>query len=349
MKKTERQNRILQRVHHASPEQMLATSELAEAFAVSETTIRRDFQVLADAGLILRQHGGAHPNRLSTPARLGQVGILLVSRIDKYRDPFYNMVLEGIDRALDRIGYHIAFVKTLYEIDSTARAQQLLENYTFKGLILLGMTYDESIVYLRQHVSPIVTMTDKHEMEDDLVMFDGVRGMRLMVRHLAKLGYRQLGYIAGYDDIRYNGFCQGLSENNLQLDRALHHIIEPGPSGWTPDLGERGCRMLMSQSKKPDAIVCASDRLAIGAMGWLQRHGYQVPADIAVTGFDNIPDAEFTFPPLTTVHVHKVRLGEIAAERLAKRIENPDELFLKITTPTSLVVRQSCGSERVKD
>ena len=198
-------------------------------------------------------------NRLSTPARQGQAGILLVSRIDKYRDPFYNMVLEGVDRALDR-----------------------------------------------------------------------------------------LGYIAGYDDIRYNGLCQGLSENNLQLDRALHHIIEPGPSGWTPDLGERGCRMLMSQSEKPDAIVCASDRLAIGTMGWLQRHGCQVPADIAVTGFDNIPDAEFTFPSLTTVHVHKVRLGEIAAERLAKRIENPDDLFLKITTPTSLVVRQSCGSERVK-
>ncbi len=79
-------------------------------------------------------------------------------------------------------------------------------------------------------------------------------------------------------------------------------------------------------------------------MGWLQQNGYQVPDDIAVTGFDNIPDAGFTYPPLSTVHVHKVRIGELAAERLARRIENPNELFLKISTPTSLVVRQSCGS-----
>ncbi len=78
-------------------------------------------------------------------------------------------------------------------------------------------------------------------------------------------------------------------------------------------------------------------------MGWLQQNGYRIPADIAVTGFDNIPDAHFTFPPLTTVHLHKVLLGELAAERLARRIENPAEVYLKITTPTSLVLRQSCG------
>ena len=102
----------------------------------------------------------------------------------------------------------------------------------------------------------------------------------------------------------------------------------------------------MSQALKPDAIVCASDRLAIGAMGWLRQNGYRIPEDIAVTGFDNIPDADFTFPPLTTVRVHKVLLGELAADRVARRIENPDEVYLKLTTPTSLVVRQSCGARR---
>ena len=124
----------------------------------------------------------------------------------------------------------------------------------------------------------------------------------------------------------------------------MQQILKPGPSGWTHELGERGARILMSQAAPPDAIVCASDRLAIGAMAWLQREGYRVPEDIAVTGFDNIPDADFTFPPLTTVHVHKLLLGEIAAQRLAKRLENPVEVYLKISTPTSLVVRQSCGA-----
>ena len=59
---------------------------------------------------------------------------------------------------------------------------------------------------------------------------------------------------------------------------------------------------------------------------------------------DNIPESDFTFPRLTTVHVHKELLGELAIERIIRRIENPSEIPLRIITPTSLVIRQSCGS-----
>ena len=346
MKKSERQDYILQRMHDASPRRLLSTRELADQFAVSETTIRRDFQQLAAAGLIQRQYGGAHKANAPLRGQRSQIGVLLVSRIDKYRDPFYNMVLEGVDKALERRGLQIGFVKTLHDISTAAEARDLLDSFDIKGLILLGTEDIESIAYLRDHFSPIVTMTDKHDIEDDLVLFDGQSGMRLMVAHLANLGYRRLAYIAGYADIRYAGFRAGLQRCNLEHDEALHQILVPGPSGWTPDLGERGARNLMTRGRHPDAIVCASDRLAIGAMGWLRQNGYRIPEDIAVTGFDNIPDADFTFPPLTTVRVHKVLLGELAADRIARRIENPDEVYLKLTTPTSLVVRQSCGARR---
>lgn len=345
MRKSERQTRILERVQETPPQELLSTRDLARQFKVSETTIRRDFQTLADAGLIQRQYGGAHLLKGPNAEMLGPVGILLVSRIDKYRDPFYNMVLEGVDRAVHAHGYHIAFVKTLHEIGTTAEARRLLSTFDIKGLILLGTEDTQSVAYLRQHFSPVVTMSDKHNIDDDLVLFDGERGMRLMVRHMAELDYQRLAYIAGYADIRYHGFCQGLDECGLEHDKSLHLILKPGPSGWTPDLGERGAELLMSRAQKPDAIVCASDRLAIGAMAWLQRKGYRIPADIAVTGFDNIPDSQFTFPPLTTVHVHKLILGQLAAERLVRRIENPDTIHLKIVTPTSLVIRQSCGAD----
>ena len=345
MRKPQRQDNILRQLRGAAPQQLHATRELAEQYGVSESTIRRDLQQLADSGLLQRQYGGAQLRQPAKQIEKGPVGILLVSRIDKYRDPFYNMVLEGVDRALERLGYQIAFVKTLHDVGTKARARQLLDAFTLKGLILLGTDNSESIQYLRQNMSPVVTMTDKHDIEDDLVLFDGERGMRLMVAHLAKLGYRRLAFITGYADIRYTGFCQGLADCNLRHYKSLHQVLKPGPSGWTPDLGERGAQILMNQSPKPDAIVCSSDRLAIGAMAWLQRKGYRIPQDIAVTGFDNIPDADFTFPPLTTVHVHKVLLGELAAERLVRRLENPAEVYLKVITPTSLVVRQSCGSD----
>jgi DNA-binding LacI/PurR family transcriptional regulator len=100
----------------------------------------------------------------------------------------------------------------------------------------------------------------------------------------------------------------------------------------------------MRLAKPPDAIVCASDRLAIGAIQWLHQHRLRVPTDVAVTGFDDIPEAAFTIPPLTTVHVHKHLIGELAAERVVRRIENEDEVPLLIQTPTRLVIRQSCGT-----
>ena len=346
MRKSQRQASILRQLQDAAPERLHATSELAQQFGVSESTIRRDLQQLAASGLLQRQYGGAHLKSQTAQVDNGSVGVLLVSRIDKYRDPFYNLVLEGVDHALESLGYQVAFVKTLHEVGSRAQAKALLENHAMRGLILLGTSDAASVAYLRERIAPIVTVADRLDIEDDLVLFDGQRGMRLMVAHLARLGHRRLGYISGYADIRYAGFIDGLRACDLTHEPGLHQILEPGPSGWTPDLGERGAAILMNQAQPPDAIVCASDRLAIGAMAWLQRQGFRVPADIAVTGFDNIPDADFTFPPLTTVHVHKVLLGELAAQRLVKRLENPVEVYLKISAPTSLVVRQSCGARQ---
>jgi DNA-binding LacI/PurR family transcriptional regulator len=345
MKKSERHNLILEAVQNSSPKQLLSTKNLAEQFDVSETTIRRDFQELANAGLIQRQYGGAHPIKQSSTAQLGQVGILLASRFDKYRDPFFNIVLEGADKKLGELGYHVAYIKTFYDVQTTQQAKELLDTFDVDGLILLGTTRDESINYLRKHFSPIVTITDMRGVEDDAVLFDGVKGMTLMVEHLAKLGYRRPGYISGSVDIRYQGFIDAINAHNMENTNSLHRILTTVPAGWTPEMGEQGTQVLMSQEMKPDVIVCASDRIAIGAIQWLRRHGYHVSDDIAVTGFDNIPDSEFTFPPLTTINVHKMLLGEIAAERIIRRIENPDEVYLKIIVPTSLVIRQSCGSK----
>jgi LacI family transcriptional regulator len=101
----------------------------------------------------------------------------------------------------------------------------------------------------------------------------------------------------------------------------------------------------MQLSNPPDAIVCASDRIAIGEIQWLHQHGLHVPDDVAVTGFDDLPESAFTIPSLTTVHIHKQLMGELAAERVARRIENENEIPLFIQTPTHLVIRQSCGNE----
>ena len=166
------------------PHELLSTGELATHFAVSEATIRRDLRALASAGLIQRQYGGAQLTQASVRSKVGQVGIILSTRIDKYRGPFYNIVLEGVDRALERNGYQIAYAKILHEIDSAAKARHLLETFRIDGLILLCTDLLDRIRHLRDHFSPvvpIVTTDDKHNIEDDVALFDGAKGMRKLV------------------------------------------------------------------------------------------------------------------------------------------------------------------------
>ncbi|QPC84581.1 DeoR/GlpR family transcriptional regulator [Phototrophicus methaneseepsis] len=348
MNKTERQQKILELINDTSSQQdLLSTRDLAQNLNISETTIRRDFQELADAGLILRQHGGALPQKQRTRANIrGEIGVLLVSRMDRYSDPFFNEVLEGADQRLTELGYRTAYVKTYYHVATVPQTKALLESNPVDGILMLGThKFAESVTYLRQHIEHLVTTVHSIGREYDLITFDGFDGMQMVTQHLIRLGHQRIGFITGYKDFRYQGFMQAIHENGLDDDPTLHVEIKAGLDGWLPEMGEQGAAQLMALKTPPTAIACASDRIAVGVMQWLLKNGHRVPEDIAVTGFDNIQESAFTFPPLTTVHVHKAYMGKLAAERIVQRIEDPDEISLQITTPTSLIVRQSCGGQ----
>ena len=345
MNKQERQQEILTLLQADELNEVLGTGYLAEKFNVSEATIRRDLQELADNGHIQRQYGGAVPARNSNRINKGAIGLILGSRIDRYMDPFYNVVLEEVDHTLQTYGYHSAYVRTFHEIGSEEEVINLLKAFPVKGIIIIGMTGNSSVEYVRQHCTHTVTISHKPEDHDDVIIFDGYRGMKTMIEHLLGCGYSRMGFITGTPDPRLNGYIDTLRQHKITVEDELIYI--DGGENWLPQVGGEGAAYLMSLPEPPEVIVCASDRLATGAMQWLNQHNYKIPHDVAVTGFDNIADSEFLFPALTTVHVHKKLMGQLAVERLVKRIENPEEVPLHIIVPTSLVIRQSCGSQQI--
>jgi len=329
--------------------QLVSTKVLADNFDVSEATIRRDLLELSNAGQIQRQYGGAISKQQPINQDKGQIGLLLGSRIDRYADPFYNLVLEGADRKIQQLGYRSAYIKTFDDVRTRKQAHDLLTHFPTDGIIILGSNAGVSIQYIREQTPISVTVTDMIkrsgiEQNHDTIMFDGVGGIHAIVEHLVNLGHKRLGFVTGQIDQRYIGFESAIQKFQLPTDQDLKRVVPTGVEGWIPQIGGHGAKDLMSLDNPPDAIVCASDRLAIGAMQWLHQHDYRIPQDIAVTGFDNIPDSDFTFPTLTTIHVHKELLGELAVERIIRHIENPNEIPLRIITPISLVIRQSCGS-----
>lgn len=346
MNKEERQSHIIQLIEQSDGKHMLGTRELARQLGVSEMTVRRDFQELSLGGLLRRQHGGAtsvpHPHHQQHK----EIGILLVSKVGKFTDPFFNAVLEGVDRKLQELGYRIAYINTWAEVSTAEQARALLKSHPVSGIILLGAPSGaESVEYLKSNARALIKTTDSMSPDVDAITFDGYNGMRKMVDHLVNRGYRRLGFITGLYELRYKGFIEGIRDHALPDEPELCIQVPFGFDGWTPELGHTGAQQLMQLPNPPDAIVCASDRIAIGAIQWLHQHNFHVPDDIAVTGFDNIAESMFTVPPLTTVHVHKQLIGELAAERVVKHIENENEIPLLIQTPTHLVIRQSCGSE----
>jgi DNA-binding LacI/PurR family transcriptional regulator len=348
MNKNERQDHIIQLIEKTDEHMMLETRDLAEQLGVSEMTVRRDLEELSHKGLVRRKHGGVShtPNRVQRTQERKEIGILLAFSIGKYSDPFFNAVLEGVDRKLQELGCRMAYIKPQNEINTAEQARELLASNSASGIIFLGpLPEAESVDYLKAHLRALVSTTESLGSDYDTVTFDGYHGIRYMVDHLVKYGYRRLGFITGHHDFRRKAFLDGVKAHGLPNEADLCVTVPFGEDGWTPRLGLVGAERLMCLPNPPEAIVCASDLIAIGAIQWLHQHGFHVPNDVAVTGFDNIAESAFTVPALTTVHVHKQLIGELTVERVVKRIENEDGIALVIQTPTHLVIRQSCGTK----
>ena len=177
------------------------------------------------------------------------------------------------------------------------------------------------------------------------LLADNVQGMRSLVRHLIKEHhYKKIAFVRGplhqiESEQRFLGYKQELAAHGIDLDESL---IANGD--FTPESGRTAIETLLDERKlHPDAIVCANDRMAIGALEALQLRDIPVPGKIALTGFEDVREARSLSVPLTTVRQSSYELGKQSVELLLRRINGEKDTPESIVTPTRLVVRWSCG------
>ncbi|HVC72770.1 MAG TPA: LacI family DNA-binding transcriptional regulator [Mycobacteriales bacterium] len=170
---------------------------------------------------------------------------------------------------------------------------------------------------------------------------DNRGGARQAVAHLVAGGRRRIAAIRGPADMtvgqeRHAGYLDGLAEAGLAADDSL---VEPGD--FSLDAGAAAATALLGRRPDLDAIVAASDAMAIGAIRSLRAAGRQVPRDVAVVGFEDSPSAAHTDPPLTTVHQPVELMGREMVRMLLTRISGgtPEESL--VILPTHLVTRDS--------
>ncbi len=204
-------------------------------------------------------------------------------------------------------------------------------------------------VYDRWRPLPVVNILRAYEGHSG-VMVDGYQAMRDMMRHLVQVhGYRRIAHArgpAGYPaaDARYRAYVDALEEYGLTPDPDLVYaqcVAEEPSFGakavhiW---LDERGFRPRMDV----EAVVAFNDDIARQVLSELHRRGVQVPAEMAVVGFDDDAEAEITAPPLTTIALPFREIGRRAAQAVLDRIAG-EQTPEQIVVPTRLVARQSCG------
>lgn len=140
---------------------------------------------------------------------------------------------------------------------------------------------------------------------------------------------------------RLAGYFSGLQAQDIAFDTAL--VTESRP---TLTSGLADVTAVMALADRPTAMICYNDQVAMGVMHALRLAGLTPGADVAVIGFDGMPETEITYPPLSTVQLHGRQVGHGAADLLVSRIADPARPPTRKVEPATLIVRASSGLER---
>jgi LacI family transcriptional regulator len=194
---------------------------------------------------------------------------------------------------------------------------------------------------------PVVTLAGVATDTTVNVHSDNRAGMRALGRHLLHdHGYRTLAYLGGYGDSPDSLARYETLSADAAAAGAVLHSRRRWKGGYSAADGATVMeRLLAGGVTLPRAIVCANDQNALGATYVLRRHGIDVPGDVAVTGFDDVPMARHMRPRLTTVRQPIRELGETAFEVIYSMISRERPAQRDIVLPARLVCRESCGCE----
>jgi LacI family transcriptional regulator len=271
--------------------------------------------------------------------RTNVIGIL-VSDIE----PFSSELLKGAAKAIKGTGYELV----VYSAGGMAgdhvgwerRYLSRLSGTLIDGAILVTPT-----VVAASYGAPVVAV-DPHTGGDGVptVDSDNLRGAQLAVEHLIDLGHRRIGFIAGRSDLesarlRELGYRRALSEAGIAFDPVL-----VGVGDYDESMSQQAARELLGRADRPTAIFAANDLSAITTVDVALTMGINVPDDLSVIGFDNIPESALMTPALTTIEQPMQLMGQRAIAMLVELLRGGSLGLTHVTLPTRLVVRQSCAA-----
>jgi LacI family transcriptional regulator len=331
----------------------LTLEDIARKCGVSRSTVSRVINQEANVSADTRQRVmdviqqiNFQPNLAARGLAAGKtrvLGVVIPMGVTAiFTDPFFPLLIQGVSITCNASDYSVMLWLDDPEYERRT-VRQILYNGLVDGVIVASSLVDEPIVSaLGESKLPYVMVG--RSPTNDMVNFidvDNYGGARKAVKHLLGLGRRRIAHIAGPHNLiagldRYRGYLSALYEGGIFPDPTL--VVE---GDFTDLSGYSAVQRLLPLH--PDAIFTASDAMANGALRALIEAGVRVPQDVSLVGFDDIPVASHTIPPLTTVRQPIQRMGSLSAETLIEVIEHPDRQPRQVILPTELIVRGTCG------
>ena len=318
-------------VEAAEPARTPSIYEVARQAGVSVATVSRVLngkgpvrtetrQRVLDAVAALDYVPHSAARSLST-RRTMSIGVLLPDM----HGAFFSELVRGIDLAARAAGYHLLVSGSHSDQAETAAVLQALHGRV-DGLILMtpALRGGSSLRASLPRRVPVVLLNDHGNGDGhDTLRIDNRHGARLAVEHLLALGHRAVAFIAGPPDNadaleRLRGYREALRAHGIAAPTRLELAGD-----FAEESGMRAGERIARLDPRPTAVFAANDAMAIGCLAALREHGLNVPKDVSLVGFDDIPIARYLTPALTTVQVPIAELGRQAVRRLLHRIERP--------------------------
>lgn len=275
---------------------------------------------------------------------------VLMTRTDSAQaDPFYEEVLRVIESEIHR---HMCILSEVWyqpvfssdkkcrsvNLDKIVSEMQKEQDVPCDGLVVIGRCNPEALKSLKKAYKNVVSINrNSTNFEVDEVNSDGRKIASMAVEYLIQKGHDQIGYVGScHNEMRYNGFCDTLRKHGIEM--YPDYVIE---TKQTEKDGYMAMERFAGMEDGPTGIYCANDITAIGMIKYMNRYKnrYYTPAIISS---DDIEEAQYTNPMLTTVALPKEEMGRFAIFLLLDRIKGRHKNNVQMEMEGKLVVRESC-------
>jgi DNA-binding LacI/PurR family transcriptional regulator len=257
-----------------------------------------------------------------------------------HTDTYLSELLPSIEKEINKSNYSM-MLEHFRINDPATFLPSIMDNTKVDGMLLTGgIVSDEVLQRIQEANIPTVLVGSRHS-NLDYVDTDPELGMYKSTKYLIEKGHKDIVFINGPDDSqssarKLNGFYRAMEECSLPIKNEW--VTQTGYSGAA---AYRAMSNIWDMNIRPTAIIGGYDCITIGALRFLYEKGFNCPNDISAIGFEDSILAEYSYPPLTTVRIHKEQIGIEACKTLLNRINKPSAKKVKLIIEPDLIIRGS--------